>query len=503
VLISVNTMNKNIDIDPLPFHNKIFFCDIIGYSKLAPTNQHECHAQLTRIIRSCLDKLQVKLLEDVIALPTGDGLILNYIKPEPDIHLKTALLILQILSRYNESTFWPIKLRIGLNTNVDSIVLDVNNKKNIVGKGINLAERITNLSTHGRILVHQRVYEDLSNYKKYDGKFVFIGDFTVKHNVVVPIYQYINHEYSFLDNTLLEKTADTTSSLTLSDIRKRRLKENILSLKLKGYDHDYFDDLHEYLEEFLDSFEIFQNTKIAVNWIANELLDNVFKHGRLSHEDDVYLRLDRVKSGIFISTDQPDIPEFNINEIDNWATDHFLPMLKRKGIHINVLHSNGRMTVSCMLPTDFQIKTLKMLEVERDITSKEDIRNAYNLAKSESKEYSATISYALLDNSILLIKLKDKMYQNEASEFKEFMERLITSKIIDFVIDLSELTYICSSGIANLLHSYRMVRKEGGTIIYANPHRKIREIFGIGKLDQILQITSSVDDALSYFQMFY
>jgi len=496
-------MKHNIDIEPVPFHNKIFFCDIIGYSKLQPINQHECHAQLTRIIRSCLDKLDAKLLEHVIALPTGDGLILNYIKPEPDIHLKTALIVLEILTKYNKNTYWPIKLRIGLNTNVDSIVLDVNNKKNIVGKGINLAERITNLSTHGRILMHKRVYEDLSNYKKYNGKIVYSGDFTVKHNVVVPIYQYIDNNCAYLDNTPLEKTDDRTSFLTLSDIRKSRLKENILSIKLKGYDKDYFDDLHEYLEEFLDNQQLFQNTKIAVNWISNEMLDNVFKHGNLSHEDDVYLRLDRVKNGILISTEQPDRPEFKTKNIDNYSEDHFLTMLRKKGININVLHTNDRMTISCMLPTDFKIKQLHMLDVEQDSATEKIISIDLNAVKDQSKEFSATISYTVLDKGICLIKLKDKIYQDEASQFKELIERLLEIKTIDFIVDLSELTYICSAGIANLLTGYRTVRRQGGTIIYVNPNEKIKEVFSICKLDQILQITRNMEDALAYFQMFY
>jgi len=496
-------MNKGINIEPVPFHNKIFFCDIIGYSKLEPINQYECHAQLTRIVRSCMDKQKAKLLEDVIALPTGDGLILNYIKPEPDIHLQTALDVLEILSKYNKSTYWPIKLRIGLNTNVDSIVIDVNNKKNIVGRGINLAERVTNLSTHGRILMHQRVYEDLSNYKKYDGKIIYLGEFTVKHKVQVPIYQYVDHQCEYLDNTPIEKNEKSTDTLTLGDIRKSRVKENILSIKLKGYDHDYFDDLHEYLEEFFDNQRLFQNTKIAVNWIANEMLDNVFKHGNLSHEDDVFLKLDRVKNGILISTEQPDRPEFKTKNMETYSEDHFLTMLRTKGITINVLHSNDRMTISCMLPTDFKIKQLHMLDVDHDSTDKHEIGSNLSLANQESKEYSATISYTLLENGIVLVKLKDKIYQNEVTQFIELIDQFLAEETIDYIVDLSELTYICSAGIASLINSYRKARRQGGTIIYVNPNEKIKEVFSICKLDQILQITRSIDDALAYFQIFY
>jgi anti-sigma B factor antagonist len=240
-----------------------------------------------------------------------------------------------------------------------------------------------------------------------------------------------------------------------------------------------------------------------VNWIANEMLDNVFKHGNLSHDDDVFLRLDRVKSGIMISTEQPDKPQFNVKKIDSYSEDHFLTMLRKKGITVNVLHSENRMTISCMLPSDFQIRELKMLDIEDDSGKPQSEKTSFKFDEGDIKELSASISYVMLDNGICFMKIKDKMYQEEAVEFKEYMQKFIDEKIIDFIIDLSELTYICSSGIANLLNYYRAVRREGGTIIYVNPNEKIREIFSMCKLDQILQLSKTLEDALAYFQMFY
>ncbi|MBD3290578.1 anti-sigma factor antagonist [candidate division KSB1 bacterium] len=491
---------KSVKYEPVPFHNKIFFCDIIGYSKLPAASQYECHAQLTRIIRTCLDKLDARLLEDVIALPTGDGLILNYLKAEPDVHLRTALMVLEILEKYNQNSNLPIKLRIGLNTNVDSIVLDLNNKKNIVGVGINLAQRITNLGTHGRILMHRRVYEDLSNYKKYEGKLMYLDDFMVKHGVVISLFQYIDYKAPHIDNTPLKRSDDSDPALTLRDIRKSRVKENILSIHLTGKDKDYFDDLHAYLEEFLDSLKIFQKTKIAVNWIANEMMDNVFRHGDLDDDDDIFLKLDRTSNGIYISTEQPDIPDFNIRNIDMDSGDHFISMLRNRGININVLHADGRLTMACLMPFDFEIMDLKMLDVDHDAEAQEAVPD---LSLTACQEVTAAIRFYEMDNGIYLIKLHDKLHEKQVDRFGDLVGKLLNSGHLDIIVDLSDLSYINSPGIAMLINSHRTIRQEGGTIIFVNPHPKIKEIFSMCKLDSILQISKSLEDAIAYFRIFH
>src|SRR5262249_15359454 len=145
--------------------NKIFFCDVIGYSKRDPPSQFACQRALNGVVTDVLATLDCKLEEDVIALPTGDGLILNFLAPAPDIHLRTALMSLEGLHSAAEKT--PIGLRIGLNSYVDTWVHDINGKKNVVGSGINMAQRVMDLGRHGQILMHEDVRRDLANYPEY------------------------------------------------------------------------------------------------------------------------------------------------------------------------------------------------------------------------------------------------------------------------------------------------------------------------------------------------
>jgi len=208
-------------------------------------------------------------------------------------------------------------LKVGLNTYVDSIVMDVNNKKNVSGNGINMAQRIMDLGSHSQILMHKRVYDDLSNYEKYKDKFRELGEYTVKHDVKLPVYQYIDDTSAFLNNESPDRKEkkEESARITLKEIQENRITENLLSITLKGSEKDDLKYIYEYIEDFLYEKGAFQNIKVAVAWIADEMIDNVFRWGNISDRDDISFSLDYTKKGILLTTEQPDCPDFNLQDV--------------------------------------------------------------------------------------------------------------------------------------------------------------------------------------------
>lgn len=98
----------------VPFYNKIFFCDIIGYSRLDAQGQYGCQRTLNRLLAGLLHELGCVLETDVIALPTGDGVVLNFLAPAPDVHLRTAARCAWLRSRtekWHQAQNWPQLIR--------------------------------------------------------------------------------------------------------------------------------------------------------------------------------------------------------------------------------------------------------------------------------------------------------------------------------------------------------------------------------------------------------
>jgi len=72
-----------------------------------------------------------------------------------------------------------------------------------------------------------------------------------------------------------------------------------------------------------------------------------------------------------------------------------------------------------------------------------------------------------------------------------------SKKTKGIIIDLSDATYLDSSGIATLVECYRKTREYEGTFYLAALHDKIRPIFEIMRLEKVFPIKDSVDDVLS------
>jgi class 3 adenylate cyclase len=130
-------------------------------------------------------------------IPTGDGLciaLMNTEGPYPyDIHMSVALEILKSLDAYNinqPDAMRQFQVRIGINSNEDNLIRDINGRSNLAGAGISLASRIMDKADGSQILVGESVFERLQQREKYMEQFKNFG-VTDKHGKWFRLHQYV------------------------------------------------------------------------------------------------------------------------------------------------------------------------------------------------------------------------------------------------------------------------------------------------------------------------
>ena len=77
------------------------------------------------------------------------------------------------------------------------------------------------------------------------------------------------------------------------------------------------------------------------------------------------------------------------------------------------------------------------------------------------------------------------------------LNAMIDKKPERLVIDLSDVTYIDSAGLAALIQAMQKVEGYGGKFLLAGLQETVRSIFEISRLDQVFRIFPDTDTALA------
>lgn len=182
---------------------KYVFLDIVGYTHNRSVEaQSDLVAYLNDIVDDALSTNRIPK-EDLVLLPTGDGMCISIVSSEMpyDIHILLAKEILHLLEKHNEKTVDEMRkfqIRIGINANLDNFVTDINGKRNIAGAGISMAQRVMSSADGNQILVGQQVYETLRYREKYRNSFRQF-EATIKHGIKLLMYQYVDQNFTELN----------------------------------------------------------------------------------------------------------------------------------------------------------------------------------------------------------------------------------------------------------------------------------------------------------------
>lgn len=93
-------------------------------------------------------------------------------------------------------------------------------------------------------------------------------------------------------------------------------------------------------------------------------------------------------------------------------------------------------------------------------------------------------------------KLVDKV---EAVEVSVEIEEELNEGTSRFVIDLSELEYMNSTGLNILINMMNRTRNEGGEAVIIGATPRIKSLFAVTKLDSVFTMKASKADALAHF----
>src|SRR5438046_8433737 len=153
----------------------VLFIDIVGYSKLSVNDQHAAVEELTQVVRGSEQFQKAEPAGRLLKIATGDGMALVFYT-SPEAPAQCAVEINRARKDYPR-----LQLRMGINSGPVSGVIDVNNRPNLAGAGLNMAQRVMDCGDAGHILLSKHVAEDLEEYEQWRPLLHDLGTCEVKH----------------------------------------------------------------------------------------------------------------------------------------------------------------------------------------------------------------------------------------------------------------------------------------------------------------------------------
>lgn len=148
----------------------VLFLDIADYSQKPVAEQLQLKQAFNQALAVALEQVAPR---DRIILDTGDGAAITFMG-DPEDALFAAMAMRDLSA--------AVPVRLGVNLGPVRLVKDLNGQMNIIGDGINVAQRVMSFARPGQLLVSRSFYEVVSCLSRdYANLFRHEGSRTDKH----------------------------------------------------------------------------------------------------------------------------------------------------------------------------------------------------------------------------------------------------------------------------------------------------------------------------------
>lgn len=181
-------MTPEAESDPKVEIAHVLNMDVVAYSTLLITEQSRVMAELTRIVKETPRFRRGETAGKLIRVPTGDGMLLVFFD-DPQAPIECAMEIAAAMKSHPE-----IRLRMGIHSGPVNEVVDVNDRTNVAGAGVDMAQRVMDCGDAGHILLSKRVAEDLAPFPRWNPHLHELGECEVKHGRKVSLVNFYTNE---------------------------------------------------------------------------------------------------------------------------------------------------------------------------------------------------------------------------------------------------------------------------------------------------------------------
>ncbi len=94
-----------------------------------------------------------------------------------------------------------------------------------------------------------------------------------------------------------------------------------------------------------------------------------------------------------------------------------------------------------------------------------------------------------------LLKLKGNLDSFSVGALKERMDGQLESGVHNFIMDLTEVDFMDSAGLGQLVGALKKSAPHGGDVILVGPNKTIRDLLRMTRLDSIFKCVDNVTEA--------
>src|SRR3989454_10611478 len=156
----------------------VLFLDIVEYSQRSVAEQIALKERFNAVLTEAIAGVAT---DDRIILDTGDGAAVSFLG-DPEDTLFAGMSLRDAVAGQDVTSGPQLQIRVGVNLGPVRLVKDINGQPNIIGDGINVAQRVMSFAEPGQLLASRSFYEVVSRLSRdYASLFSDLGTRTDKH----------------------------------------------------------------------------------------------------------------------------------------------------------------------------------------------------------------------------------------------------------------------------------------------------------------------------------